>query len=655
MAITIGGGVSIGGGISFVPYVATDPYWSSTSLLLPGNGSNGANNNTFVDSSTNNLGITRVGSTTQGTFTPFIGNGYYSTYFDGSSYLTVSNNAALAAGTGDFTIEAWVYPTTTTQFQVIGINTLQFFVYNNSLYYNDGPQTSGGTIVLNTWQHVAVSRSGTAVKGFVNGVQVITTSSSVNLTSANNYIGFNGGTQYGQGYISNLRVVKGTALYTSNFTPSTTPLTAISGTSLLTLQDNRFKDNSTNNLALTVNGTPSVQPTSPFAKSSYSVATNGGSMYFDGSSSYLSSTTTAFQHTGDFTYECWVYWNGTVPSDWPMIFDTRPSNTAHSTSICCDLNPTSFRLNFYLGGTSYYWGSTALPANSWVHVAVVRSSGTVKIYQNGVSGTDTASNSNTFSGATGIRIGANIGNMGYWPGYISNFRVTNAAVYTANFTPSTTPLTAIANTSLLLSGTNAAVIDNTMSNNLVTVGDAGISTAQSKWGGSSVYFDGSGDYLTMPPASNLAFGTGDFTVELWYYSTNFTYAKALVDFRPSGGNGAYFTLWVTTSGQPFYYANTANQIIGAATLLNTWNHVAVVRLGTSTKMYINGVVQSTTYTDSNTYLSPTDRPFIGSDSNNLSNPNSNFIGYINDLRITKGVARYTSNFSVPTEAFPIQG
>ena len=116
-------------------------------------------------------------------------------------------------------------------------------------------------------------------------------------------------TNYFRGYISNVRIVKGAAVYTSNFTPSTTPLTAISGTSLLTCQSNRFKDNSSNNFAITVTGTPTVQAFEPFEPTaSYSAATYGGSGYFSGSSQSLSvPVNSTFNFAGDFTIEFFAY------------------------------------------------------------------------------------------------------------------------------------------------------------------------------------------------------------------------------------------------------------------------------------------------------------------------------------------------------------
>jgi len=228
--------------------------------------------------------------------------------------------------------------------------------------------------------------------------------------------------------------------------------------------------------------------------------------------------------------------------------------------------------------------------------------------------------------------------------------VKGTAVYTANFTPPTAPLTAISGTSLLLNFTNAGVLDATAKNDLETVGNAQISTAQSKWGGASIAFDGTGDYLpSNPSTSNLyAFGTGDFTIEFWLRLGSVSGNQSLVDIRPTGTNGLYPLIYTNTTSL-IYYVNSATQISGGTLSTGTWYHVAVSRSGTSTKMFLDGTQIGSTYTDSNNYLAGTGAPWVGTFRDGTGALN----GYIDDLRITKGVARYTANFTAPTAAFPL--
>lgn len=184
-------------------------------------------------SANSNIKITSVGITTYTANTALNSGGSF--VFNGiNNYLVVSSDNSLAFGTGDLTVECWIYPTSTTQFEVIYLtNSFQFFTFGGALYmYDNGSQTSGGTISLNTWQHIAVTRSGTTLRCFINGVVVNTQVSSTNFISGTNWIGWNGGT-YAKGYLTNFRIIKGTARYTSAFTVPTSPLTAITNTSLL--------------------------------------------------------------------------------------------------------------------------------------------------------------------------------------------------------------------------------------------------------------------------------------------------------------------------------------------------------------------------------------------------------------------------------------
>jgi hypothetical protein len=671
------------GGGSSAPAATGDPYFQYNTLLLPGQGANNTQNNSFLDSGTANSGvgftITRNGETTQGTFSPFSGaNGYWSNYFNGSSdWLQAPANAAFAFGTGNFTVEGWVYvaavPNTyNTIFdgRTSGTSITGFWLSIGSgrdiiLRDNGGNYlTSGGvTIALNTWNHIAVDRNSTTLRLYLNGVVVGSVTNSTNFTDNNCFLNRVNDvtTLNGTQFISNFRIVKGASVYNGAFTPPTAPLGATSGgttpptgtqTSLLTCQSNRFVDNgglATPN-TLTPSGTPSVTPFQPFGAPTvaYSAATNGGSGYFDGTGDTLTAPSGAsISGTGDFTVEGWFY-PFPFGSSYQVVYANDTANGL--AGIAINANGTVFygRSLVSIEGTT----SNAVQFNAWNHIATVKNSGTVKIYINGVQG---FSGAQTYSFASGtVRIGSDGGGSTlFYTGYLSSLRTTTTPVYTANFTPPTAPLTNISGTSLLLNYTNAGIIDNAQANDLITVADAKISTAQFKWGTSSISLDGTGDYLIMRNTENLTLGTGDFTIEFWvYYNSGLTADVALFDCRPASTNGVYPLIYSNTTGKIVWYINSAARITGTITLTtNTWYHVAVMRTGGSTKLFINGNQDGSTYADTNNYLLGANRPVIGAAGATLGADRLN--GYIQDLRITKGYARYPYNFTAPTAAFPL--
>ena len=213
-------------------------------------------------------------------------SGSGSILFNGSSYLSSANNAAFKPGTGDFTIEAWVYPTSSAnQMLLIDVRdsggALPWFWSLGTPasippYFYDGTTsfTASNAIPINTWTHYAVSRTGTTIKVFLNGVQEVVGTCAVNLTaSAIQTIGgnqFSGSVGF-SGYLSNFRFVKGTGLYTGNFTPSTVPLTAITNTTFLlnTVSGAPLVDSSVSGIVQSVSGTtPTWNQLSPFATGS---------------------------------------------------------------------------------------------------------------------------------------------------------------------------------------------------------------------------------------------------------------------------------------------------------------------------------------------------------------------------------------------------
>ena len=651
-----------------------DDYFEYVTMLLPGNGTNGAQNNTFLDSSTNNFTITRNGNTTQGTFTPYGDN--WSNYFGGSSdYLAVPSSANLAFGTGDFCVEFWVYLGKTTQQGIFsnavssagGDTQFEIQVFSGKFAFwgwNTNFLNSTTTVQANTYYHVAVVRSGTSMAMFVNGTREATTTSSNNFSSTN---AFNIGRQaasasYLQGYISNLRAVKGSSVYSpssTSITVPTAPLTAITNTSLLTCQSNRFIDNSSNAFAITANGSPSVQRFSPFNPATpYAAGTIGGSGYFDGTGDFLVAPDNAALEPGssNLTWEMWI--NTTSSPQYTTLYSRDPGAfIAGSWSLLMNTagvnsgDVSMWFADYSQGGPLLQSTGVNVRDGAWHHIAVVRNGSAWALYVDGVS-CATATWAGTVTDiAGGPYIGADQNYGRNYLGYITDLRILKGtALYTANFTPPTTPLTAITNTSLLLNFTNGGIIDNAMMNDLETVGNAQISTAQSKFGGGSLAFDGTGDYLTTYGTPQFAFGAGDFTIECWVYFNSLTQYDCIIDFRPSGTNGAYPCIFVDTSNTLVYYVGGANRITSSAVSTGQWYHLAVSRTGTSTKMFLNGVQTGSTYTDSNSYLvgNPLTIGGLG-----YNSPGTYALdGYIDDLRITKGYARYTANFTPPAAPFP---
>jgi hypothetical protein len=678
---------NIGGTVT----LTADPYYDYTTLLLPGNGTNGAQNNTFLDSSTNSFSITRNGNTTQGTFSPFSQTGW-GNFFDGTnSKVTMASNAAMSL-TGQFTIECWVYWNGTTLSYQNFIGSNDTFSSNASFFrvWGTGVATLGSKVGIgnpthdgtssvysstslapNQWYHVAATRdSSNIIRVFVNGNLERTGS-----TDTSTYDFGQGGTCIGDspwdgaqgwysGYISNLRVLKGTCLYTTSFTPPTTALTNISNTSLLTCQSNRFVDNSSNAFALTPAGNASIQAFSPFnPTASWSAATYGGSGYFDGSGDYLNvASSSAFAFPGNFTIEAWVYPN-TQGALFPLIIGipTGPASIQYNHSSA----PGKF--SFILGATRIAPSATQ-PTGQWYHVAAVRNGSTVTLYINGTSVATTTDSASYGNSTLTVGGDGSISPDLAFSGYIADARVVKGtAVYTANFTPPTAPLTAITNTSLLTNFTNAGILDATSKNDLETVGNAQISTAQSKFGGSSMYFDGTGDYLFAPSSQNLNFRTGDFTIEGWFYLTSTANAyRTIFYFTHSSGSTFTVRFGDTTSyNGKFQVAiaiGTAADVYStsqsATNLANGWHHFAFTRYASTARVFIDGIQQGlstgtnpTTFTTMS-FSNTTDiNSSLGPEIGRGGTADTTFLGYIQDLRITRGIARYTSNFTPPTTAF----
>ena len=441
------------------------------------------------------------------------------------------------------------------------------------------------------------------------------------------------------GYLSNIRI-SNIQRYTTTFTPPTANFIPDANTVFLAAQSNRFLDTSSSNLTFTRVGTARVSDFAPFAPSTVYTSAVGGSAYIDGSGDTLvTPATAAFAYgTGDFTYETWVYPEST-PNDSYII--SQPSAGA-SYPFFLIYNGA---LHWHPAAFSYQAFGLSVTNGQWNHIAAVRQSGTVYGFLNGVRGSTSHAYTTSLGSDRFIRLCE--GNA--YKGYLSDTRISNVAVYTTTtYTIPTSKVAATSSTNLLLNYTNAAIFDSAAKNDIETVGNAQIDTGTRKFGTGSLEFDGTGDWLLLPDSPSLQLGDGNLTVEFWVY-------LATGDAGSNRGlvsKGTASTGWSvslnTTQKVVFSYDSSTITSSGAITL-DAWNHIAVVRSGTGanqTKIYINGTNDGTGTVSTN--FNQTNAMYVGAN-RAAGDPMK---GFIDELRITKGVARYTANFTPPNRPFP---
>jgi hypothetical protein len=191
-----------------------------------------------------------------------------------------------------------------------------------------------------------------------------------------------------------------------------------------------------------------------------------------------------------------------------------------------------------------------------------------------------------------------------------------------------------------------SLADSSRHNRTITAnGQAAVSTTQKKFGNSSFVFDGSGDWLSVAYGPDLDLTSGDFTIEAWIWR-NVSSANQGVFATRTGSTGVIFTI---DNNKPLF------SIVGTTVSLNSpsdfpteqWAHLSVTREGSVFRLFISGT-QVVTTTNAATGVPGTAAAVGSRDSGGGSSLN----GYIDELRITKGIARYTANFTPPTAPFP---
>jgi hypothetical protein len=549
----------------------------------------------------------------------------FSYNYSGSNYLSAPITAA-QFGSSNWTVEGWVYLNSIgSVYHVIGsygyssVTTRSWVIYIDlggtlrlaqSTTGSDNFDAGFGTptFAASTWYHVAVVRNGATITAYRNGVALSSTQTPQTLfvSSAVFTIGTDL-TNYLAGYISNLRIVKGIAVYTGRFTPQNSPLTAAQATG--------------NNISAI---------TSLATAYAYS---------FNGSNQYLSVANYAglALGTGDFTVEFWM--NATAVGTYVAVVGTQSisgAGTAGMWRISNRINSVNgIYFNYTTGSafTDLTFSTTNYNDGAWHHVAACRASGTLRMFVDGVSiGTPTAVAQNLTSNQA-LYVGYQAQDLVYYTGYVSNLRIVKGvAVYTGAFAPPTAPLTTTQSSS-----TNIAAISSTATTY-------------------SYSFTGA-NYIQVSNSTNFAFSNKNFTIEFWVYFNSVSTTSNILGKRSSSAGFGPYLFWLTSSQLQLSMSTNGSSwdLFSATALLspvvNTWYHVAVVRNGYSFTSYINGAGAGitpllSTATTNAVLISPaynTNQISIGG-SNNAADY---FNGYISNVRIVNGIAVYTGNFTVP--------
>ena len=676
--------IMMGSGAVALP---SDDEFNRVSFLSHFDGANNGVNNSFDDGSTSNHTITANGNVTQGSFGPFARpDGEFGVDTSGGwTYWGYNVASTGALGDEDFCMECFVFINSFAAKQGIasrnysgtgiGNETWRWEVQTNgtmtmiskNFFGQDAAGlTSSTALTLNTWHHIAAVRQNDTLTFYIDGTARGATSSGSGVFSASDAMWNIGANGYQtststslQGTMSNFRLVVGSAVYTGNFTAPSSKLTAITNTEVLAYQSNRFVDNSADGNSLAPVSSPEVSAFGPFLTSSvYDPAVNGASAYFDGNGDYLTAgDSTDYEFgTGDFTIEAWVYASSV---DNPAIVSKFPNGARQfSLELSRDNNNHArYRALIYIGENGVF-SNEYIAFNAWNHIAIVgtASDTTARIYTNGIRNSNTISYSGGVpaGGTDPLRVGSrNSGGSFYYEGYICDLRLLKgtAAYSGASFTLPTAPLTAITNTKLLLNMADGQAIDSAAQNNLTLYGNAKISTGQAKFGDTSLLLDGTGDAAQIATTTNsFAFGTGDYTVEMWLYLTAVNENDQIFDMRTADSSvnpGSY----LDSSARPNLYISggvrlTSNTAISA----NTWTHFAICRASGTTRIFQAGQVTGTLNSD--TYNIVAGKLMLGARYNSAGTNNGQ--GYWEDVRVSK-MARYTSNFTAPTAAFPDKG
>ena len=395
-----------------------------------------------------------------------------------------------------------------------------------------------------------------------------------------------------------------------------------------TTQDfsNQINAGSTTKASTTTGSTDSTSIQSVFYNRSFVLDGNGDDIRVPDTADFTFGS-------GDFTIEGWAH--QTANSSWRSFVMKYTTNNASSSWFYGFLNGTQYFYFYHGASAGVFFASSdgtvsgtvkPIPLNTWVHCAVTRSGNVFRMFENGVQVCTMTVNETNNDSSARLSIGQDADGNYDFAGYFSDVRVyKGVAKYTSNFVvPATSPD--------ILPDTPSGVSG---SSKLAKVTDGAVS------------FDGSGDYLSLSSSSDLEMGTGDFTIEMYVYSTDSSTDTQDRRFFATEANATSSIQvgHINTTAGIVEYADQGNaniRVTGTTSILNKWTHVAVVRNSGTVSLYIDGKSEGTPATDSNSKTAST--PTIGK----YPGASGHFKGFLSNIRVLKGTALYTANFTPPT-------
>jgi hypothetical protein len=400
--------------------------------------------------------------------------------------------------------------------------------------------------------------------------------------------------------------------------------------------------------------------------------------------------------SGDFTIDLWAMF-ASADIDATLVAQYGSSNSAFHFSYFGASGTPELWFNYYTSSSSPYMPQAWKPVPGvWYHIALVRSGNRIKYYINGTNitsggftiGSDTIINSNQ-----PLTIGETYNSGTPMNGWIDEVRISKGvARWTTNFTPPTEPYDAgTAGTyddhpsgGLVLNGSatstssaaggiggidgytvlllhadgadgSTAFPDSSPHNHTMTRAQVKVDTGQSKFGGASAQLQGAvGQWITTGDSPDWAFGNGDFTIDFWIRFNSVSADQVLIgQWDVSAGNGGWYLLYQANGNLQFTYRDSGNSawtvtrsFVPGGAVVGTWYHVAVVRSGGAIKFFTNGTQNGGDYNIA--VASLFDSPNALNVGSFTATGNTPANAWMDEIRISKGVARWTGPFTPPT-------